>query len=97
VRNTSWSQPTTWAEVTRRAAGRYKYNSLRRFQAQLRRREVLQLLHRWGWGAGVQSQIARRLGVHKSTICRDLRVLMPLLEECPTCHQLRPRNWWAEG
>jgi hypothetical protein len=63
---------------------------LRRFQAQLRRKEVLQLLHRWGWGAGIQSQIAAHLGVHKSTIC------MPLLDECPACGQLRPREWWAE-
>jgi hypothetical protein len=51
VRNTSWSQPTSWEEVKCRAVGRYKYNAIRRFNAQLRRRE--------------------------------------------TCHQLRPRDWWA--
>jgi hypothetical protein len=97
VGNRSWSQPTSWEEVCKRAAGRYKYNALRTFQAQLRRKEVLNLLHRWGWVAGVQSQIAEHLGVHKSTICRDLKVIMPLMDECPTCGQLRPRDWWIEG
>jgi hypothetical protein len=92
-----WRQPTSWAEVKRRAVGRSQYNAVRRFRAQLRRREVLQLLHRWGWGPGVQSPIARHLGVHKSTICRDLRVIMPLMDECPTCHQLTAREWWREA
>jgi hypothetical protein len=80
VSRAQWRQPTSWAEVTRRAVGRYKYNAVRHFQAQLRRREVLQLLHRWGWGPGVQSQIAVHLGVHKSTICRDMQQIMPLLD-----------------
>ena len=97
VSRAQWKQPTSWAEVTRRAVGRYKYNAVRRLQAQLRRREVLELLHRWGWIPGLQSQIAAHLGVHKSTICRDLQRIMPLLDECPTCHQLRPREWWREG
>jgi hypothetical protein len=37
-----------------------------------RRREVLHLLHTWGWRYGVQAQIAAHLGVHRSTICLDL-------------------------
>jgi hypothetical protein len=95
VRNTAWSAPTTWDEVKRRAVGRYKYNAIRRVQAQLRRREVLRLLGEWGWVAGVQSRMAEALQVHRSTICRDLKVIMPLMDECPTCHQLKPRDWWA--
>jgi hypothetical protein len=96
ISRAQWRQPTSWAEVKKRAAGRYRHNALRRFQAQLRRKEVLNLLHRWGWGAGIQSQIAAHLGVHKSTICRDLKVIMPLLDACPACGQLKPREWWTE-
>jgi hypothetical protein len=66
-------------------------------QAQLRRRRVLTLLGDLGWEYGVQSLIAAHLGVHKSTISRDLAALMPLTKECPTCHQLRPREWAEEA
>jgi hypothetical protein len=69
---------------------------MRRLRARLRQREVLHLLARWGWKPGVQSLIAAHLGVHKSTICRDLAIIMPFYRECPTCHHLRPRAWWAE-
>jgi hypothetical protein len=63
---------------------------MRRLRARLRQGEVLQLLARWGWKPGVQSLIAVHLGVHRTTICRDLQAIMPLYRECPTCHQL----WW---
>jgi DNA invertase Pin-like site-specific DNA recombinase len=97
VRKTWWSRPTSWAEVKRRAAGRYKYNAIRRVQAQLRRREVLKLLGEIGWTYGSQVRIARQLGVSEATISRDLAVILPLVEECPTCHQFRPRTWWVES
>jgi hypothetical protein len=93
----TWSAPTSWEEVTKRAAGRAKYNSLRQFQAALRRRQVLTLLGEYGWSYGVPARIARQLGVSAATLSRDLARLMPLMIECPTCGQLRPRDWWAEA
>jgi transposase len=76
--------------------GRANYNAMRRLQARRRQGKVLQLLARFGWKYGVQSLIAQHLGVHKSTICRDLAIIMPFYRECPTCHHLRPRDWWRE-
>ena len=96
MRKTWWSQPTDWDTVCRRARGRAKYNSLRRLRAQLRRREVLHLWFEWRDQPGLQSLIAAHLGVHKSTICRDLQRLFPLMTECRTCGQLKPRTWWDE-
>jgi hypothetical protein len=93
----SWSQPTTWAEVTRRAVGRTRYNKVRQLRATLRRLEVLKLLGEYGWTYGSQAAIARQLQVSKATISRDLAVILPLVEECPTCHQFMPREWWREG
>jgi hypothetical protein len=93
VGNSAWSQPTDWDTVCRRARGRANYNAKKRLAARLRQREVLQLLARFGWKYGVQSTIAAHLGVHKSTICRDLATIMPLTKECRTCHQLMLRHW----
>jgi hypothetical protein len=93
--NSWWSQPTTWEEVCKRVRGRTRINAWRKHVAALRRRQVLDLLLRYGWKYGTQSLIAAQLGVHKSTISRDIRHLFPLLTECPTCGQLRPRRWWA--
>jgi hypothetical protein len=98
VRNKSWwSQPTNWETVCKRVRGRARYNAMRRLNARLRQREVLQLLARWGWKPGVQALIAAHLGVHRSTICRDLQAVLPLRRECPTCHQLWPRDGWWEA
>jgi hypothetical protein len=36
------------------------------------------------------------LQVSAATISRDVAVLLPLVEECPTCYQFRPRTWWQE-
>jgi len=97
VRNTWWSQHVDWDTVCKRARGRANYNSRRRLAAQLRRREVLQLWHRWGDKPGLQTLMAAHLGVHKSTICRDLQRIFPLMTECPTGGQLQPRAWWRDA
>jgi hypothetical protein len=34
--------------------------------------------------------------VSEATIARALAVLLPRLQECPTCHGLTPRAWWRE-
>jgi hypothetical protein len=96
VQRSAWRQRTTWEEVTRRAAGRTRYNKVRQLRAALRRREVLKLLGEIGWTYGSQAAIARRLRVSAATISRDMAVLLPVVEECPTCHQFRLRRWWAD-
>jgi hypothetical protein len=97
VRKTAWSQPTTWAEVKRRAVGRYKYNKVRQVRAAVRRREVLTLLGELGWTYGSQAAMARQLGVSEATISRDLAKILPLMQECATCGGLTPREWWHEA
>jgi hypothetical protein len=96
VQRSAWRQPTTWEEVTRRAAGRTRHNKVRQLRAALRRRQVLQLLGEIGWTYGSQARIARQLGCSEATISRDMAVLLPVVEECPTCHQFVLRAWWAE-
>jgi hypothetical protein len=92
-----WSQRTTWDTVCKRVAGRAKYNAVRRFKAELRRGEVLQLLHAWGWRHGVQVRIAEALRVSESTISRDLALILPLYTECEHCRSPVPRHWADEA
>jgi hypothetical protein len=50
---------------------------LRRRRRMLRRQQVLQVLQRYEVPAnGAQSKIARELGCHRSTICRDVGALL---------------------
>ncbi len=54
-----------------RAGGRRRYNAQRQAQAEKRRRVVAVLLQK-----GLASaEIARRLKVHRSTVCRDIQLL----------------------
>jgi DNA invertase Pin-like site-specific DNA recombinase len=66
-----WHRPTTPADVYRRAGGRRHRNALRRAAAWARRRVVA---YRLLAGAS-QSEIARALGVHRATVCRDLAAI----------------------
>jgi hypothetical protein len=94
VRKINWTVPTTRQEVYRRAGGRGRYNAVRKCRAALRRREVLKLLGAWGLGPGVQARMAAHLGVSASTISRDFRWLLPLVEACPRCGTLTAREPW---
>jgi hypothetical protein len=96
VRKTAWHQSTSWDTVCRRAIGRRKFNAIRQLKAQLRRGQVLRLLHDLGWGYRVQVKIAAALGVSEATVSRDLKTILPLYRECPTCGSLVPRHWAAE-
>lgn len=91
----SWSSPTTEDEVARRAAGRRRYNSRRTLEKNLRRQQVLQLLHLFGKRHGVQTRIARILGVSESTVSRDVDWLLTgTIHFCPTCRQrVDHRDW----
>jgi hypothetical protein len=73
-----WSEQTSWEEVCRRAAGRRHYNSVRRFRALHRRCELVRLLSGKGGltDRGTQARLARELGVSRSTVCRDMAVLL---------------------
>jgi hypothetical protein len=61
-----------WEATCRRASGRRHYNSVRQFLANYRLTQLVELLHETGFRRGYQTQIAKELGVHRSTICRDL-------------------------
>jgi hypothetical protein len=62
----------SWDEICRRASGRRQYNSVRQFRANYRLTRVTALLRKIGMGRGCQSRIAEMLGVHRSTVSRDL-------------------------
>ena len=65
----------SWDETCRRAGGRRRYNRVRQFRANYRLTQVVKLLHQTGFRRGHQTKIAKALGVHRSTISRDLRRL----------------------
>jgi predicted DNA-binding transcriptional regulator YafY len=82
-----WSEPTSWEEICRRAAGRRHYNSIRQFRAAYRRMQVARLLNVKGGltERGHQARVARELGVSRSTICRDVRELLRMSRRCSYC------------
>ena len=81
----AWSRPVSFEEACRRAGGRRRYNAVRQFKALLRRQRVVELLLRWGMRRGVQSRIAVELGVHRSTVSKDVAALLPEHPPCPEC------------
>ena len=71
----------------RRAGGRRHYNAWRQFMAIMRRRKVGKML----LAGKKQVDIARALGVHRSTISRDVTWLRELANRrgrCPICGQI---------
>ncbi len=86
-----WSRNTRWDEVCRRASGRRRYNAVRRLHAELRRHDLIERareLGTWLTERGFQAAQARRLGVHRSTISRDVKLItrhMAQAKPCPLC------------
>ncbi len=76
----AWNGPVSGNEANRRAGGRRAINTRRQFLAIERRVEVARLLDDLGFGWGAQAEIARILGVHRSTVSRDMRRLVEPLE-----------------
>lgn len=69
----NWNAPADFDSVCRRAAGRRRYNAKRRAEARERYIKVLEVIRPPdGRKRGSQAQLARALGVHRSTICRDV-------------------------
>jgi hypothetical protein len=48
----------------------------------------------WGWRRGTQQRIAERLCMSAATVSRNLGRIMPLVEACPRCGSLTPRDLW---
>lgn len=70
----SWSIPVTKDEAYKRAGGRRRYNTWRQRQANHRRHTVIDLAMK----GHKKAEIARALGVHRSTIGRDFEAI-PML------------------
>jgi hypothetical protein len=91
VRNNFWNQRTDFESVCRRASGRRRYNAVRHLDMLMRRQETAELALRLGrgfFGRGARAEIARRLGVHRSTISRDVKALVTkavAARQCPLC------------
>jgi hypothetical protein len=69
----NWSAKTDFDVVCKRAAGRRRYNAKRRAEARKRYSQVVEaIMLPDGRKRGSQAQLARALGVHRSTICRDV-------------------------
>jgi hypothetical protein len=92
--NRQWIPATSHDHAARRAAGRARYNRRRQFKAAIRRKKIIEIWEERsdgsGWsifGRGSQTQLAQMLGVNRSTICRDLKVIMARnrFVACPTC------------
>ena len=91
MNRSEWSAPTDPETAARRAAGRSKYNAARAALRDERRKQVADLLCRYGmlW-PGALSKIARELGVNKSTISRDLQALLEVALPCLRCGSRTP-------
>ena len=80
--------------IKRRAGGRRRYNAQRQRAQAVRRHTVAAML-----ADDFQADIARALGVSRSTICRDVHAIgagqMWTAEKCPYCKRWY-MNLWGE-
>ena len=87
VGGSEWQRQIDWNAVCRRAGGRRRYNAMRRRKADARRVAIAEVLDGLGLVAlfarrGLSVRLAAALGVHRTTVWRDLqRILSP-----PECH-----------
>ena len=61
--------------IHRRAGGRRRYNATRRALVFWRLLELEAILRRDGYQVGDYARLAKRLGVSRATVCRDVRRL----------------------
>src|SRR5947209_2532983 len=74
--------------MKRRAGGRRHYNDHRKIMAVFRRLKILRLAGTRMFDHGVCAELARKLGVHRSTVWRDIRFLLAqsnAFGPCPHC------------
>ncbi len=81
MRDGNWGCGTNDSEASRRAGGRRKYNAVRQSMALIRQAEVAKMYCAGGFRWGIQSEIARKLGVHRATVSRDVKLIMKVLHE----------------
>ena len=83
ARVTGWSFLAGDDAMARRAGGRRHHNAVRRLNAERRRWAVMADWCRLGGilNRGVQSRLADKYGVHKSTICRDIKTALREMRE----------------
>ena len=71
---TNRGKETDFLSISKRAKGRDRYNARRSARALHRQVESIGLMVIAGWPRrGWQAKVARLMGVHRSTICRDFR------------------------
>src|SRR4051812_42306532 len=76
-----WSSAVSRSDAFRRAAGRRRYNFARQVDAVIRRHLIVlawdEHIGNGGcfWDRGWRAQMARDLGVHRSTITRDFDII----------------------
>lgn len=88
-----WRAPVSDDEAAHRAGGRRRYNAARRVQAWARRRQVADLLNKYGLlEYGTQARIADELGVSRATVHRDVRAILAQTRLCACCGSLVPRD-----
>lgn len=94
MNESAWRRPVSTDEANRRAAGRRRWNAVRRARAAQRRLLLLQEARRQGIALvdhGAAAKLARLLGVSRSTAARDRDQLLAEMREelrCPLCGQL---------
>ena len=81
----NWSARVSDSLAQRRAGGRRRYNAVRRVNAECRKNEVARLLRCLGLGRGSRAEIARRLGVSRATVTRDVQALFAEATFCAAC------------
>ena len=90
MKGSAWGAPTTPEEAFARAGGRRRFNAWRKDMAVIRRAEVARLLATHGRVPGIQTLIARQLGVSEATISRDVAAIFEAAPPCSTCGAPKP-------
>jgi len=81
MRDGNWGCGTNDSEANRRAGGRRHYNAVRQSLAIVRQAEVANLYWAGGFRWGGQSEIARKLGVDRATISRDVKLIKKVMRD----------------
>ncbi|HEY5387699.1 MAG TPA: hypothetical protein VIL79_07330 [Thermoleophilia bacterium] len=89
--NNGWGETVPADVAARRAGGRRRYHATRHLARELRRQQVVELWQVYGLEHGAQAAIARALGVHRSTVCRDTAAILAAVNVAAGLRDLRCR------